>query len=101
MDGHRVPYAAFVSKGTDREHEARNACAGVGPNSGQARLWFGDAGANSRLVVTTGSSTTTYYLQDGFWLSTAPGSGKDSIVVESGAQCSPFKTFGTWTTIVQ
>jgi len=75
----------------------RNACASSGPNAGEARLWFGDAGANSRFAVTMGS-TATYYLHNGFTLTTTAGNGKSSLAVESGAKCSPFKPFGTWST---
>jgi YVTN family beta-propeller protein len=76
---------------------ARNACSGSGHNSGVARLWFNDTAANSQFGATINASNT-YYLRDGFTLVTSAGSGpKKTIDIQSGAKCSPFKTFGTWT----
>jgi hypothetical protein len=74
----------------------RNACTGSGKNSGGARLWFNDSAANSHFDATIGSPAT-YFLWDGFALATTPGPGpKKPVDVAAGAQCSPFKPFGTW-----
>jgi hypothetical protein len=74
----------------------RNACTGSGKNSGIARLWYNDAGANSRFIAEIGTPTTIY-LVNGFGLSLAPGSGpKKTADVAAGSKCSPFKAFGTW-----
>ena len=74
----------------------RNACTGSGKNSGTARLWFDDAAANSRFNATIGSPHT-YFLGDGFALTSISGPGpKKTIDVAAGAKCSAFKPFGTW-----
>jgi hypothetical protein len=78
--------------------DARNACTGSGKNSGTARLWFNDSAANSRFDATIGSPAT-YFLRDVFALATSPGPGpKRTIDVAAGTKCSPYKTFGTWST---
>jgi hypothetical protein len=77
---------------------ARNACSGSGKNSGRARLWYNDSAANSRFDATIGSPKT-YFLRDAFVLANTPGPGpKKTIDVAAGAKCSPYKTFGTWST---
>jgi hypothetical protein len=77
----------------------RNACAGSGKNSGRARLWFNDAAANSRFDTTLDGTTSDWYLRDLFALAPTPGPGpKKTIDVQSGAKCSVYKPFGTWTT---
>jgi len=79
----------------------RNACTGSGKNSGRARLWFNDSAANSRFDATIGGNPRTYFLRDAFVLATSPGTGpKKTIDVAAGAKCSPYKTFGTWTTTI-
>lgn len=75
----------------------RNACTGSTHNSGYARLWFNDSQANSGFTTTIGDSSFTEYLRDGFVLAGTTGSTKKTIDVQSGAKCSAFKTFGTWT----
>jgi hypothetical protein len=75
----------------------RNACLGPTHNSGTARLWYADASANSRFGLTLGGTTTEYYLQNNFALTTSAGPARKSIDVAAGSPCSPFKTFGTWT----
>ena len=78
----------------------RNACSGSSKNSGSARLWFNDSAANSRFDATIGTPRT-YFLRDAFALATTPGPGpKKTIDVAAGAKCSPYKTFGTWTTTI-
>lgn len=77
---------------------ARNACSGSLRNSGTFTLWFNDSAANSRFGATVGTTGSNYYLLTGFNLRTSAGSGpQQSINVAAGAQCSPFKPFGTWT----
>lgn len=77
----------------------RNACVGSGHNSGVARLWYNDSAASSRFDATADANNSDYYLLDSFLLSTSPGSGpKQKVDVQSGAKCSPFKPFGTWST---
>jgi hypothetical protein len=77
---------------------ARNACSGSGKNSGRARLWYNDSAANSRFAATIGDPRT-YFLRDAFALATTPGPGpKRTIDVAAGARCSPYKTFGIWST---
>ena len=76
----------------------RNACVGSGHNSGTARLWFNDSAASSQFGATIDSVATSYYLLTGQTLGTAPGTGpKQTADVQSGAKCSAFKPFGTWT----
>jgi predicted extracellular nuclease len=76
----------------------RNACAGSGKNSGRARLWFNDAAANSRFDATVDTATSDWYLRDLSALAKTPGPGpKKTIDVQSGAKCSVYKPFGTWT----
>lgn len=80
----------------------RNSCTGPTHNSGTARLWFNDVAAGAQFGATIGSNTSNYFLRDGFALATSPGPGpKKTIDVPAGSPCSPFKTFGTWTTAVQ
>ncbi|HSW97470.1 MAG TPA: PKD domain-containing protein [Candidatus Saccharimonadales bacterium] len=75
----------------------RNACTGSGHNSGTARLWYNDSQANSQFGATIGSNTTNYFLGDAFTLLTSAGAGpKKTIDIQSGAKCSAFKPFGTW-----
>lgn len=78
------------------EVSIRNACTGSGKNSGSARLWFNDAGANSRFGATIGS-VDQYHLRDGGALTTTVGTGpRKSVDTAAGARCSPFKSVGTW-----
>lgn len=79
----------------------RNACAGSGKNSGRARLWYGDANADSRFdVISAAGIKTPYYLGFGV-LETSAGSGpRRSIDVAAGAKCSDFKEFGTWSRVL-
>lgn len=75
----------------------RNACQGPTHNSGVARLWFDDTAANSQFGVLIDQSTNSYYLRNNFILSEQIGDGpKRKIDVQSGAPCSNFKPFGTW-----
>jgi YVTN family beta-propeller protein len=80
----------------------RNACVSSGKNSGRARLWYGDANADSRFdVISADGVKTPYYLGSGM-LETSAGSGpRRSIDVAAGAKCSDFKEFGTWSRVVQ
>lgn len=74
----------------------RNACSGSGHNSGTARLWYNDSQANSNFGATIDTSST-YYLVPSAMLSTSIGVGpKQTVDVQSGAKCSPYKLFGTW-----
>ena len=76
----------------------RNACTGSPHNSGIARLWYNDSAANSQFGATIGVNANNYFLLDGLVLGTSVGSGpKKTIDVQSGAICSAFKPFGTWT----
>ncbi|HSW88862.1 MAG TPA: hypothetical protein VLG12_06895 [Candidatus Saccharimonadales bacterium] len=75
----------------------RNACTGSGHNSGTARLWYNDSQANSQFGATIGNTTTNYFLGDALTLLTSAGTGpKKTIDIQSGAKCSAFKPFGTW-----
>ena len=75
----------------------RNACTGSGHTSGTARLWYNDSAANSQFGANIAGTDSAYYLLDNFNLGTSAGSGpKDTIDVQSGAKCSDFKPFGTW-----
>ena len=73
----------------------RNACSGSGHNSGTARLWYGDSGANSNSspIVTNAFS---YFLDGANNLLTATGTTRQSANVAAGAKCSAYKSFGTW-----
>lgn len=76
----------------------RNACSGSWHNSGVARLWYNDGQANSQFGATIGTSTSSYYLLNNLLLGSNVGIGPKEIVdVQSGAKCSTFKPFGTWT----
>jgi hypothetical protein len=75
----------------------RNACTGSGHNSGSARLWYNDVAAGSRFGAAIGGADNPYYLLSGSVLGTSAGSGpKATVDVQSGAKCSAFKPFGTW-----
>jgi N-acetylneuraminic acid mutarotase len=77
----------------------RNACSGSGHNSGTARLWFNDSAVNSHFGATVDTITNNYFLLNNFTLGTTVGLGpKKTIDVAAGAKCSPFKSFGTWST---
>jgi hypothetical protein len=74
--------------------------ASSGHVSGTARLWYNDSAANSRVNVTIGGVTSTYYLLDGFVLGTAAGPGPkktSDVLVNRNVGGNPFKPFGTWT----
>jgi hypothetical protein len=76
----------------------RNACTGSTHNSGTARLWYNDTAANSQFGATIASSANDYFLRDNLILATTTGAGpKKTIDLQSGAKCSAFKSFGTWT----
>ena len=76
----------------------RNACAGSGKNSGTARLWYNDSQANSLFDAKIGGIDNNYYLLTNSILGTNVGAGpKQTSDISSGAKCSPFKSFGTWT----
>jgi hypothetical protein len=77
---------------------ARNACSGSGKNSGTARLWYNDTQANSKFNSTIASNTSDYFLLNNYILGTSTGTGpKKTSDISTGAKCSPFKSFGTWT----
>ena len=69
-----------------------------GHTSGTARLWYGDASADSRISTLVGSGSQSFYLSTGDSLSTTPGTGPrrsvDRFVKKSGG--NPFVPFGTW-----
>lgn len=98
-----IPFGTFASvpfpPGTTLTLKAyvRNACVGSTHNSGTARLWYNDPAANSHFGATLNTSSTDYYLRDSYQLATTAGTGpKETINVQSGARCSPFKPFGAW-----
>jgi hypothetical protein len=71
-----------------------------GHRSGTARLWFGDAAANSRIDTLTNGAAKAFYLANGFTLGAAPGAGPKSTVdvtVDRAVGGNAFKAFGTWT----
>ena len=75
--------------------------ANSGHVSGTARLWYGDAAANSRFTATIDGVTNTYYLRnvsDTLVLNTGTGSTKFTIdvLVNRNQNGNPFKPFGTW-----
>jgi hypothetical protein len=67
--------------------------------SGTARLWYNDAGANSRFNATVNGVPTNYFLRDLFLLDTTTGPGKKTsdVLVNRNVGGNPFKPFGTWT----
>lgn len=70
----------------------RNACSGSGKNSGRARLWYNDTSADS------GLPSMDFYLRTGSMLIGSHGPGpRQTIDLQAGAKCSPFKSFGSWT----
>ncbi len=103
-----LPAPVAVSTGDSLSIEvfARNACVGSGHNNGRARLWFNgqptDTGAardaGSRFDATIAGSNSDYFLRSTSTLSTTAGASKVSADVAAGAKCSPFVSFGTWTT---
>jgi len=75
----------------------RNACSGSLRNQGIARLWYNDSKADSKLGVILGNSVQNYFLHNNFLLGTTTGVvPKKTIDIQSGARCSSFKPFGTW-----
>jgi hypothetical protein len=91
----------------------RRTCFGGGQISGTAREWYNglpidfsahrDAG--SRVRLTLGGTTTTYFLRNAFGLAKLPGITRlaADAVVNSRAACParPFVPFGTWSAILQ
>jgi len=76
---------------------ARNACSGSGKNSGRARLWYNDSGANSGLDANVAGQQFNLFLIDGAQLGSTPGAGpKKTVDVAAGAKCSPYQSFGAW-----
>ena len=70
----------------------------TGHVSGNARLWYNDAQANSRFDVALDGNPNTYYLLDGFVLgSVGPGPKKTiDVLVNRNQNGNAFKPFGTW-----
>jgi hypothetical protein len=71
----------------------------TGHRSGTARLWYGDAQANSHFDATVNGVTADYFLRDGFALGTSAGPGpKKTIDVFADRLVggNPFKPFGIW-----
>ena len=71
----------------------------TGHRSGTARLWFGDAVANSRINTVVNGVSRTFYLTGGFTLSPSPGAGPRAtidVLVDRAVGGNPFKPFGTW-----
>jgi hypothetical protein len=102
-----IPFSAFAPVNAPSGSQlklklyVRNTCTGPTHNSGTARLWFNDSAADSRFDATINSTTSDYFLRDGFLLTTAVGPGpKKTIDVAAGSPCSPFKPFGTWTAVL-
>jgi hypothetical protein len=72
----------------------------AGHRSGTARLWYGDAVANSAVDLTVGGVASRYYLTYGFVLSETTGAGPRStidVTVDRAVDGNPFKPFATWT----
>jgi alpha-tubulin suppressor-like RCC1 family protein len=73
-----------------------------GHTSGTARLWLGDATANSRLDAVVNGVARTFYLTNGSALSLTPGTGPRTTIdvfVDRASAGNPFKPFGTWSTV--
>ena len=71
----------------------------TGHRSGTARLWYGDAQANSHFDATIDAVTSDYYLRDGFVLGTSAGPGPMKTIdvfADRLVGGNPFKPFGTW-----
>jgi hypothetical protein len=73
----------------------RNSCKGSNKNSGTARLWYGNASANSHLDATI-NDPTLYYLRTAGLLATTTGLTRETIDVKVGSKCGPYREFGTW-----
>jgi hypothetical protein len=69
-----------------------------GHTSGTARLWLGNATANSRIVTLADTLSKTLYLMPDSTLSDTPGTGAarflDVLVRKTGG--NPFKPFAIW-----
>lgn len=76
---------------------ARNACSGSILNSGTATLSYNNTSVDSSFGATIGTTSATYHLLNGFVLGTTAGNSTQTVSVQAGAQCSAFKSFGTWT----
>jgi YVTN family beta-propeller protein len=66
-----------------------------------ARLWYGDASANSSFDLKIGAVTRRYYLRSGFLLNTTAGTGpRESIdvFINKTPVSNSFKPLGTWST---
>ncbi len=98
-----IPFNTFspvtfpVGSSLSMKVSVRNACTGSTVASGKARLWFDSNNADSQFGAVFNTMSSDYYLSDAFALITSPGPGpKQHIDSNAGAQCSNFKTFGTW-----
>lgn len=98
-----IPFDSFspldfpVGSSLSIKLSARNACTGSAVNSGKARLWFDSSSADSQFGAVFDTTPSDYFLSSAFALLTSPGPGpKQHIDATAGAQCSNFKTFGTW-----
>jgi hypothetical protein len=70
-----------------------------GHRSGTARLWFGDAVANTNGTATVNGQATSFHFVSGNVLTTAPGTLRKTVdvFVDRLVNGNPFKPFGTWT----
>jgi hypothetical protein len=100
-----IPFAAFAPTAVPDgatlgvKLSARNACSNSLRNNGTVRLWYGNMQFDSQFGATIDTAQQAYYLHNGAALATSPGSGTGQQgIIQAGARCSNFKTFGTWAT---
>jgi probable HAF family extracellular repeat protein len=103
---------APVSSGENLRVEVlvRNACSRSGKNSGSARLWYNgqpidggatrDAGSRFHATIDIDQPSQDYFLREGSTLSTTAGTSRLFVNTAAGAKCSPFASFGSWSTTV-
>lgn len=75
-----------------------------GHRTGTARLWYGDATANSGALLQVGPVTEHFYFLSGFALSATPGTGPRQyadVTVDRAVGGNPFKALGTWTFVAR
>ncbi len=94
-----LPSAVTFQSGDTLSFRLSVRVAATGHRSGTARLWFNDAAASSRFSATANTTTSNYFLLNGFALGSTAGPGPRKTIdvfVDRAVGGNPFKPFGTW-----